>query len=127
MVKVLRLVFIMFIMLSIVPVNVFASGVSTKKDEIKILEKQIKLEVGKLKNIESKISHIKAEQKAKVKGLVILYASMDPKSAANIIPRINKGVAVYILSHMSPRSASAIISMMSVKNAVFFTNSIAGK
>jgi len=49
MVKVLRLVFIMFIMLSIVPVNVFASGVSTKKDEIKILEKTDKARGGQVK------------------------------------------------------------------------------
>lgn len=127
MIKILYLIFVVFIVLTMLPVNAFASKVSVKKDELGILEKQIKLEVNKLKNIESKISRLRSEQKAKINNLVILYASMSPKSAAGIIPHINKGVAVYILSHMSPRSASAIISMMSVKNAVFFTDSIAGK
>lgn len=104
-----------------------ASSASAKKDEVRILEKQIKLEVQKLKNIESKIHHIKAKQKAKIKNLIILYSSMSPKSAAVILPRINKGVAIYILSNMSPRTASAIVSRMTTKDAVFFTNSIAGK
>ena len=118
---------IIFITLSILPVNVFASGVNAKKDEIKTLEKQIKLELKELKNIESKIHRIKAGQKAKIKNLVTLYSSMSPKSAASIIPHINKNVAVYILSNMAPRTASAIISRMPTADAVFFTNSIAGK
>ena len=118
---------IIFIILSIFPANAFASGVSAKKDEIKTLEKQIKLELKELKNIESKIHRIKAEQKAKIKNLITLYSSMSPKSAANILPHIDKNVAVYILSHMPPRTASAIISRMPTTDAVFFTNSIAGK
>ncbi len=122
-------IFIMFFALSIpiLPAGAFASGVNAKKDEIKILEKQIKLEVKKLKKIESKIHHIKAEQKAKIKNLITLYSSMSPKNAASILPHIDKNVAIYILSHMAPRTASAIISKMSTKDAVFFTNSIAGK
>ncbi|MHB1545950.1 MAG: MotE family protein [bacterium] len=109
------------------PVSAYASSSAAEKEEIKVLKNQIKLEVEKLKKIEAKIHHIKAAQKAKVKSLVSLYSSMSPRNAANILPRIDKGVAIYILSHMTPRAASAIISRMPVKDAAFFTNSIAGK
>ena len=104
-----------------------SSRTTAEKEEIKVLKNQIKLEVEKLKQIEAKIHHIKAAQKAKVKNLISLYSSMSSRNAANILPRINKGVAIYILSHMTPRTASAIIARMPVKDAAFFTNSIAGK
>ena len=100
---------------------------AAEREEIKVLKYQIKLEVEKLKQIEVKIHHIKAAQKAKVKNLISLYSSMSPRNAANILPRINKGIAIYILSHMTPRTASAIIARMPVKDAAFFTDSIAGK
>lgn len=103
------------------------SNAAAEREEIKVLKNQIKLEVEKLKQIEAKIHHIKAAQKAKVKNLISLYSSMSPRNAANILPRINKGVAIYILSHMTPRTASAIIARMPVKDAAFFTDSIAGK
>ena len=103
------------------------SSAAAEREEVKVLKKQIKLEVEKLKQIEAKIHHIKAAQKAKVKNLISLYSSMSPGNAANILPRINKGVAIYILSHMTPRTASAIIARMPVKDAAFFTDSIAGK
>ncbi len=104
-----------------------SSSAAAEREEIKVLKNQIKLEVEKLKQIEAKIHHIKSAQRAKVKNLVSLYSSMSPRNAANILTRIDKGVAIYILSHMTPRTASAIISRMPVKDAAFFTNSIAGK
>ncbi len=105
-----------------------AEGASAaEKEEIKVLKKQIKLEVEKLKNIEAKIHSIKTAQKNKVKKLIPVYSSMSPGNAAGILPHIDKKVAIYILSHMTPRTASAIISRMSVKDAAFFTDSIAGK
>ena len=109
------------------PVFAYAAGTAAKREEIKVLKNQIKAEVKKLKEIESKIHHIKAAQKAKITNLVSVYSSMSPRKAAAIIPAINKRVAVYILSHMTSRTASAIISRMPVKSAVFFTDAIAGK
>ncbi len=103
------------------------SNTAAEREEIKVLKNQIKLEVEKLKQVEAKIHHIKAAQKAKVKNLISLYSSMSPRNAASILPRIDKGVAIYILSHMTPRTASAIIARMPVKDAAFFTDSIAGK
>ncbi|MHB8231575.1 MAG: MotE family protein [bacterium] len=132
MIKILS-VFIISAVLSLFLFNAFhtrasyASNAAAEKEQILVLKKQIKLEVEKLKEIEAKIHHIKAAQKAKVKNLTALYSSMSPGSAAGILPKINKGLAIYILSHMTPRTASAIISRMSVKDAAFFTNSIAGK
>jgi|GEM_PF-2754879 len=128
-------VFIISAVISLFLLNVFsprdsyasASSAAAEKEEVKVLKNQIKLEVEKLKHLEAKIHHIKAAQKAKVKNLISLYSSMSPRNAANILPRINKSVAVYILSHMTPRTASAIIARMPVKDAAFFTNSIAGK
>jgi flagellar motility protein MotE (MotC chaperone) len=117
----------LFLSAALYPRRSYASSAAAKKEEIRILKSQIKLEVEKLKSIESKIHHIKANQKAKVKNLISLYSSMSPAAAAKIIPAINKEVAIYILSHMTPRTASAIISRMPVKNAAFFTDSIAGK
>ncbi len=122
-------IFLFFCGVSYVP---FASAYSSssaaaEKEEIKVLKNQIKHEVEKLKKIEAKIHHIKASQKDKVKNLVSLYSSMSPGNAAKILPSINKSIAIYILSHMTPRVSSAIISRMTVKDAAFFTNSIAGK
>ncbi|MHB1697317.1 MAG: MotE family protein [bacterium] len=132
MIKILS-VFIITAVLSLFLFNAFyprasyASNAAAEKEQIMVLKKQIKLEVEKLKEIEAKIHHIKAAQKAKVKNLTALYSSMSPGRAAGILPQINKGLAIYILSHMTPRTASAVISRMPVKDAAFFTNSIAGK
>ena len=109
------------------PVSAYASSVSTERQEIKVLKNQIKSEVEQLKKIESKIHHIKAAQKAKIKNLIPVYSSMSPRKAAAILPGIDKSVAIYILSHMTAKTASAIISRMPVKSAIFFTNAIAGK
>jgi flagellar motility protein MotE (MotC chaperone) len=109
------------------PVSAYASSVSAEKQEIKVLKNQIKSEVEQLKQIESKIHHIKAAQKAKIKNLIPVYSSMSPRKAAAILPGIDKSVAIYILSHMTAKTASAIISRMPVKSAIFFTNAIAGK
>lgn len=106
---------------------VYAADISAEQQEVKTLSSQIKLELKKLQEIESKIHHINEAQKAKVKNLISIYSSMTPKNAAGLLPRINKDIAVYILSHMTARKASAIISEMPVKDAVFFTDSIAGK
>jgi Uncharacterized conserved protein len=130
-----KIVFFIAVLVFAALFNVFFCGVSyassssaaAEREEIKVLKNQIKLEVEKLKQIEAKIHHIKAAQKAKVKNLISLYSSMSPRNAANILPRIDKGVAIYILSHMTPRTASAIIARMPVKDAAFFTDSIAGK
>ena len=130
-----KIVFFIAVLVFAALFNVFSCGVSyaspssaaAEREEIKVLKNQIKLEVEKLKQIEVKIHHIKAAQKAKVKNLISLYSSMSPRNAANILPRINKGIAIYILSHMTPRTASAIIARMPVKDAAFFTDSIAGK
>jgi len=126
-------VFMLFVFLFLLssaaffPCASYAASPAAEREEVKVLKQQIKLEVEKLKKIEAKIHHIKAAQKAKVKNLISLYSSMSSRNAANILPHINKGVAIYILSHMTPRTASAIISRMPVKDAAFFTNSIAGK
>ena len=132
-----KVVFIPFLMLAAVflsyryccfsPVPVYASSVSAERQEIKVLKNQIKSEVERLKEIESKIHHIKAARQAKIKNLIPVYSSMSPRKAAAILPGIDKSVAIYILSHMTAKAASAIISRMPVKSAIFFTNAIAGK
>lgn len=100
---------------------------AAQQEEINTLNAQIKLELQKLQQIEAKISRINKAQEQKVKNLVSIYSSMSAQKAAGILPGINKGVAIYILSHMTARKASAVISDMPVKDAVFFTDSIAGK
>ncbi|MFW0883605.1 MotE family protein [Candidatus Acidulodesulfobacterium sp. H_13] len=135
MLKILHtpIAFIMFAILSMFLFNAFFAGVanvygaSAKKEEVKVLKIQIKSELEELKKIEVKIHQIKLAQQARVNNLVMLYSSMDPGKAAGILPLIDKNIAVYILSHMSPRVASAIISRMPTKEAVFFTDSIAGR
>ncbi|MGC8554847.1 MAG: MotE family protein [Candidatus Acidulodesulfobacterium sp.] len=109
------------------PASAYASSASAEKQEVKVLKEQIKSEVKQLKEIESKIHHIKAAQQAKIKNLIPVYSSMSPRKAAAILPGINKSVAIYILSHMTAKTASAVISRMPVKSAIFFTNAIAGK
>ena len=135
-VNLLKASFISFLLLAVFlsycyccfsPVSAYASSASAEKEEVKVLKNQIKSEVDKLKQIESKIHHIKAAQKAKIKNLIPVYSSMNPRKAADILPGIDKSVAIYILSHMTAKTASAIISRMSLKSAIFFTNAIAGK
>ena len=109
------------------PASAYASSASAERREIKVLKNQIKAEVEQLKEIESKIHHIKAAKQAKIKNLIPVYSSMSPRKAAAILPGIDKSVAIYILSHMTAKAASAIISRMPVKSAIFFTNAIAGK
>ena len=109
------------------PATAYASSASAERQEVKVLKEQIKSEVKQLKVIESKIHHIKAAQQAKIKNLIPVYSSMSPRKAAAILPGINKSVAIYILSHMTAKTASAVISRMPVKSAIFFTNALAGK
>ena len=77
------------------PASAYASSASAERREIKILKNQIKAEVEQLKEIESKIHHIKAAQQAKIKNLIPVYSSMSPRKAAAILPGINKSVAIY--------------------------------
>lgn len=109
------------------PLKSSAQSIAAKKEEIKVLDNQIKTEINKLQELESRISKIKAVQNARIQNLVLVYSSMSPASAAAILPHINKEIAVYILSSMPARKASAIISNMSTGDAVYFTNKIAGK
>ncbi len=131
-IRILALVIFTFCLLMLIrflflPVSAYASSTSAERSEIKVLKEQIKSEVKQLKEIESKIHHLKAAQKAKIKNLIPVYSSMNPRKAAAILPGINKSVAIYILSHIAPKTASAIISRMPVKSAIFFTNALAGK
>jgi flagellar motility protein MotE (MotC chaperone) len=121
------IIFLFYACLCFSPSSAYASSASAERQEVKVLKEQIKSEVRQLKEIESKIHRIKASRKAKIKNLIPVYSSMSPRKAAAILPGIDKSVAIYILSHMTAKTASAVISRMPVKSAIFFTNAIAGK
>ncbi|SON56211.1 flagellar protein FlbB [Hartmannibacter diazotrophicus] len=116
---------------------------SERRDELSQQEEQMKMRsklleaaetrlndrVEKLKELETKINVSaemkKAEDAAKLKGLVTMYEAMKPKDAARVFDGLSFEVLLPLVDQMNPRKMSAILAQMKPEIAARMTTAIA--
>lgn len=116
---------------------------SERRDELSQQEEQMKMRsklleaaetrlndrVEKLKELETKINVSaemkKAEDAAKLKGLVTMYEAMKPKDAARVFDGLSFEVLLPLVDQMNPRKMSAILAQMKPEVAARMTTAIA--
>ena len=108
--------------------EVFEEQIDEKLESLKTLKKQIK---GDMANLTKKKTQKEREKdaayEAKIGRLVKMYAGMKPKSAAQIVDKMNLEVAQEIFLRMREASASQILSFVDSEKAAKISERLAFK
>ena len=108
--------------------EVFEEQIDEKLESLKILKKQIEEDVVNLtKKKTLKEQEKEAAYEAKIGRLVKMYAGMKPKSAAQIVDKMNLEVAQEIFLRMREASASQILSFVDSEKAAKISERLAFK
>lgn len=108
--------------------EVFEEQIDEKLESLKKLKKQIEEDVANLtKKKTQKERQKEAAYEAKIGRLVKMYAGMKPKSAAQIVDKMNLEVAQEIFLRMREASASQILSFVDSEKAAKISERLAFK
>jgi flagellar motility protein MotE (MotC chaperone) len=106
----------------------FEEQIDEKLENLKTLKKQIEADVALLKKEKTRKENQKeAAYEAKIGRLVKMYAGMKPKSAAQIVDKMNLEVAREIFLRMREASASQILSFVDSEKAAKISERLAFK
>lgn len=100
-----------------------------RENLIKAAEQRVEARLAVLKQVQARIEGMvkqrEAEQQAQISGLITMYESMKPKSAAAIFDRLDIEVLVDVVEQMDPRKMAEILAKMSPAAAEKLTLEIA--
>jgi flagellar motility protein MotE (MotC chaperone) len=100
-----------------------------RENLIKAAEQRVEARLAILKQVQARIEGMvkqrEAEQQAQISGLITMYESMKPKSAAAIFDRLDIEVLVDVVEQMDPRKMAEILAKMSPAAAEKLTLEIA--
>ena len=107
---------------------VFEEQIDEKLEELKKVQEQIKSDIALLDQKKSaKEQEREAAYEAKIGRLVKMYAGMKPKSAAQIVDKMNLEVAQEIFLRMREASASQILAFVESEKAAKISERLAFK
>jgi len=108
--------------------EIFEEQIDEKLESLKVLKKQIEGDVALLtKKKTLKEQEKEAAYEAKIGRLVKMYAGMKPKSAAQIVDKMNLEVAQEIFLRMREASAAQILSFVDSGKAAKISERLAFK
>ena len=108
--------------------EIFEEQIDEKLESLKALKKQIKDDIASLTETKTRKEQEKeAAYEAKIGRLVKMYAGMKPKSAAQIVDKMNLEVAQEIFLRMRETSASKILSFVDSEKAAKISERLAFK
>jgi flagellar motility protein MotE (MotC chaperone) len=94
--------------------NAKAQELARQQQDMLMLRRQMDQRLSDIKNAEQKMKDMLREAKSledqKVKQLILMYANMKPRVAAQAIESLEDRVAVRILSGMTPKQSGEIIT-----------------
>ncbi|MBN1635599.1 MAG: hypothetical protein JW920_03760 [Deltaproteobacteria bacterium] len=97
--------------------------------ELNELEKQLQIKIAELKNLEQSIKieveNYRTLSDERIRHLVKIYSSMNPKAAASLMDNMDLDVAVSVFLHMKGEIAGGIISYMDTQKAATITKNLA--
>ena len=96
-----------------------------RENMLKEAEMRLQLRLDELKDIESRINGKGGEQRAKLRDIVTMYESMNPKQAAQIFDKLDQNVLVDVALAMKPSKLSAVMAVMTPDNAQRLTVELA--
>ncbi len=101
-----------------------------KEKELKLLENKVKEEILALKDLEAtidkKLKQLKVERTKKLELLVSAIAKMQPAKAASMLVKMDKDMAVKILSLLRSRQVASILSAMPPDKAASLSEALSG-
>jgi flagellar motility protein MotE (MotC chaperone) len=96
-----------------------------RENMLKEAEARLQLRLDELKDIENRINGKGGEQRAKLRDIVTMYESMNPKQAAQIFDKLDQNVLVDVALAMKPSKLSAVMAVMTPDNAQRLTVELA--
>jgi flagellar motility protein MotE (MotC chaperone) len=84
-----------------------------RENLLKDAETRLQTRLDELKDIENRINGKGGEQKAKLRGIVVMYEGMNPKEAARIFDKLDQTVLVDVATVMNPRKLAPVLAAMS--------------
>lgn len=102
-----------------------------RENLLKAAEKRVEARVNELKKLEKKVQaaagHRDKNREKHFKGLVAMYAAMQPRNAARIFDGLDLGILVEVATAMNPRNMSAIMAQMTPAAAERLTVELANR
>ena len=96
-----------------------------RENMLKEAEARLQLRLDELKDIENRINGKGGEQRAKLRDIVTMYESMNPKQAAQIFDKLDQNVLVDVALAMKPSKLSSVMAVMTPDNAQRLTVELA--
>jgi flagellar motility protein MotE (MotC chaperone) len=96
-----------------------------RENMLKEAETRLQMRLDELKDIENRINGKGGEQRAKLRDIVSMYETMNPKQAAQIFDKLDQTVLVDVAVAMKPSKLSAVMAVMTPDNAQRLTVELA--
>lgn len=96
-----------------------------RENLLKDAEARLQIRLDELKDIENRINGKGGEQHAKLKSIVSMYETMNPKQAAQIFDKLDQNVLVDVAIAMKPSKLSAVLAVMTPDSAQRLTVELA--
>ncbi len=108
-----------------------AHELDIREDLIKNAEKRMDAKLSELKEVEAQIKQATLKkneaEKARLKGLVVMYENMKPRDAAKIFDGLDTNVLLEVAAEINPRTMADIVAQMSPEVAQRLTVELADK
>jgi len=102
-----------------------------KEAELRAIQQEINNKIAKLtklrNEIRSEIARKKAAEGQKLKHLIKVYAAMKPQNAAGLIEKLDKKLAVKLLSKMKGEDVGKILSYVDIEKAAIISEGLVKK
>jgi flagellar motility protein MotE (MotC chaperone) len=96
-----------------------------RENMLKEAEARLQMRLDELKDIENRINGKGGEQRARLKDIVSMYETMNPKQAAQIFDKLDQTVLVDVAVAMKPSKLSAVMAVMTPDGAQRLTVELA--
>jgi flagellar motility protein MotE (MotC chaperone) len=96
-----------------------------RENMLKEAELRLQMRLDELKDIENRLNGKGGEQRAKLKNIVSMYESMNPKQAAQIFDKLDQGVLLDVAVAMKPSKLAAVMAAMTPDGAQRLTVELA--
>jgi flagellar motility protein MotE (MotC chaperone) len=108
-----------------------AHELDVRESLIKSAEKRMDAKLAELKQVEAQIKQATQDkndaEKARLKGLVVMYENMKPRDAAKIFDGLDPNVLLEVAAQINPRTMADIVAQMSPMVAQRLTVELADK
>jgi flagellar motility protein MotE (MotC chaperone) len=96
-----------------------------RENMLKEAELRLQMRLDELKDIENRLNGKGGEQRAKLKNIVSMYESMNPKQAAQIFDKLDQGVLLDVAVAMKTSKLAAVMAAMTPDGAQRLTVELA--